>query len=181
MTLHSFITDHLFHSALSPASYIGFFTEERHSETQVQSLRHTCPFLSPFMPLFPIGFETCWEGRICRQKCLRNFIGSIVSIWWALCGSPEKNSYPSVFSAYVRDCSLINIISVLDSSRSGYERKQDFHHAVVNKLFPFGILFWLLGSFFLTSLPRFLQILRGLAGGCHNPVKMCRWARASGL
>lgn len=177
----------LFHSRpslslRSLANYIGFFTEEIHSQTQVQLLWHTCPFLSPFMPLFLIGFETCWEGRICRQKCLRNCIGSIISIWWTLCGSPEKNSYPSVFSGYLRrDCSLINIISALDSSRSGYEMKQDFDHAVGNKYFPFGTPFQLLVSFFLTSLPRFLQILRGLAGGCHDPVKMCHWARTSAL
>lgn len=63
------------------------------------------------MPLFLIGIETCWEGRIYRQKRLRNYIGSIVSIWWTLCGSPEKNSDPSVFSGYVRrGYSLINII-----------------------------------------------------------------------
>lgn len=102
MTLHTFLTGHLFHSVLSPANSVRFFTEEIRSETQVQSLWHTCPFLSPFMPLFLIGFETCWEGRICRQKCLRNCIGSIVSIWWTLCGLPEKNSDESVFSGYVR-------------------------------------------------------------------------------
>lgn len=182
MTLHSFIPGHLFHSVLSPANHVRFFTKEIHSETQVQSLWYTCPFLSPFMPLFLIGFETCWEGRICRQKCLRSYIGSIVSIWWTLCGSPEKNSYPSVYFGYVRrDCSLINTIGVLDSSRSGCEMKWGFHQAVVNKEFPFGTPFQLPVSFFLNSLRRFLQILRGLAGECHNPVKMCRLPRTSAL
>lgn len=177
MTLHSFNTGHLFHSILSPANYARFFTEENPAETQVQFLRHTRPFLSPLVPLFLIGIATCWEGRIYRQKCLQNYIGSIVSIWWTLCGSPEKNSDPSVFSGYVRrGCSLINIISVLYNIGSGYEMKQDFHQAVVA---PFGTPFQLPVSFLLTCLPRFLQILEGLARGCHNRVNTCHWARTS--
>lgn len=133
MALYSFNTEHLFHSVLSPANFVRLFTDEICDEMQFQFLGCTCPFLSPLMPLFLIGIETCWEGRICRQKCLRNFIGSIVSIWWTLCGSPEKTSDPSVFSGYVRrGCCLINIISVLDSTGSGYEMKPDFHWAVGN-------------------------------------------------
>lgn len=129
----SFNTGHVFPSVHFPENYIRFFTEEIHAETQVQFHGHTCPFLSPVMPLFLIGIETCWEGRICRQKCLRNYTGSIVSIWWTLCGSPEENSDPSVFSVYVRrGCSLINISSVLVSIGSGYEMKWEFHQAAVN-------------------------------------------------
>lgn len=89
---------------------------------------------SALLPLFLGGIETCWEGRVWRQKCLRNCIGSIVSIWWTLHVSPEKNSDPSIFSEYVRrGCSLINIINVLNSIGSGYEIKQDFGQAVVNE------------------------------------------------
>lgn len=107
ITFTSWNTDMTLHS---------FNARAIHAEIWVQFLGHTCPFLSPLMPLFLIGVETCWEERICRQKCLRNYMGSVVSIWWTLCGSPEKNSDPSVFSGSVRrGCSLINITSVLDS------------------------------------------------------------------
>lgn len=50
--------------------------------------------------------------------------------------------------------------------------KWGFPHAAVNKEFPFETPFQLPVSFYLNSLPRFLQILRGLAGECRNTVKM---------
>lgn len=129
----------LFHSrsSLSLCSFSGKLYRIFHGRdplwnTSSVSLTHLS-FPQPFYALALIGFKTCWAGRICRQKCLKNYIGSIVSIWWTLCGSPGKSSYPSVFSGYKRrDWSLRNI-GALDSSRSGYEMKQNFHHAVVNK------------------------------------------------